>query len=88
MVQVWEGVHQFKSRQPAPCTALGVCRGGVGGGGGGGGGMASLVTGGEDGRINVLRLDSQQPLRVIGNQSTENVVYHMCVCACYSKAIS
>ena len=56
--QEWEGVHHFKSGQPAPCTAVGVCRGG--------GGAVSLVTGGEDGRITVIRLDSQKPLRVIG----------------------
>ena len=58
IVHAWEGVHYFKSREPAPCTALGVCRGG--------GGAVSLVTGGEDGRISVLRSDSQKPLRVIG----------------------
>lgn len=59
IVHAWEGVHYFKSRDPAPCTALGVCRGG--------GGAVSLVTGGEDGRITVLRPDSQKPLKVIGN---------------------
>ena len=63
IVQVWEGIHYFKSRQLAPCTALGVCRGGVVGGG-----SVSLVTGGEDGRINILRPESQKPLRVIGNE--------------------
>ena len=57
---MWEGVHHFKSRQPAPCTAVGVCRSG--------GGAVSLVTGGEDGRITVIRLDSQKPLRVIGKK--------------------
>ena len=60
IVQVWEDIHQFKSGQLAPCTALGVCRGG--------GGAVTVVTGGEDGRISVLRPDSQKPLRVIGNK--------------------
>ena len=63
---MWEGVHHFKSRQLAPCTALGMCRGG--------GGAVSLVTGGEDGRISVIRLDSQKPLRVIGKKSLINFI--------------
>ena len=64
LAQAWEGVHHFKSRQSAPCTAVGVCRGG--------GGAVSLVTGGEDGRIAVIRLDSQEPLRVIGKNNNNN----------------
>lgn len=62
IVQAWEGVHYFKSGQLAPCSSLGVCKSG-----GGGGGSVSLVTGGEDGRINVLRPENQKPIRVIGN---------------------
>lgn len=42
-----------------PCTALAVC--------GGEGGMGvNIVTGGEDGRITVLRTNDLQPLTVIG----------------------
>ena len=42
-----------------PCTALAVC-------GGEGGTGVNIVTGGEDGRITVLRTNDLQPLTVIG----------------------
>lgn len=55
----WEGLHHLPSGDPMPCTALAVC--------GGGGGMGvNVVTGGEDGRITVLRTSDLQPLTVIG----------------------
>ncbi len=41
------------------CTALAVCRGEGGTG-------VNIITGGEDGRINVLRTQDLQPLTVIG----------------------
>lgn len=59
-LQCWEALHSLPSGQVMPCTALAVC--------GGEGGMGvNVVTGGEDGRITVLRTNDLQPLTVIGN---------------------
>lgn len=58
-LQVWEALHHLPSGHTMPCTALAVCRGE--------GGMGvNIVTGGEDGRITVLRTNDLQPLTVIG----------------------
>lgn len=52
-VHVWERLHHTTGGEPTPCTSLAVC-GGV-----------SLVTGGEDGRINVIGVEAQQVTRTI-----------------------
>ena len=62
---MWDGLHCLPIGQPAPCTALAVCDEGGGAVGGASGGV-TVVTGGEDGRIVVLRSDDTRPLRVIG----------------------
>ena len=54
MAHVWERLHYLCGDQSSPCTTLGVC-GGV-----------SLVTGGEDGRINVIEVEVHQVTRTIG----------------------
>ena len=53
MSQVWEGLHKWKGGQPAPCTALAVSG-------------TTIVTGGEDGRMNIVRADDHHPLRTFG----------------------
>ncbi len=53
---MWEQLHYLASGQTSPCTAVGVC-GGV-----------SLVTGGEDGRMNVIEVESQKVTRSIGKK--------------------
>ena len=64
--QLWEHLHRLPlSGDPMPCTALAVC-------GGEGGTGTNIITGGEDGRIAVLRTHDLQPLSVIG----------VCVCVC------
>lgn len=57
--QLWEGLHQLSTGNPMACTALAVCRGEGGTG-------VNVITGGEDGRVNVLRTQDLQPLTVIG----------------------
>lgn len=58
-LQLWEGLHHLPSGVATPCTALAMC--------GGEGGMGvNVITGGEDGRITVLRTNDLQPLTVIG----------------------
>ncbi len=64
---MWEKLHSLPTGQQAPCTAMAVCSDGGGAMGGAMSGV-SMVTGGEDGRIAVLRSDSDRPLRVIGEQ--------------------
>ncbi len=58
---IWTDLHHLLG-QRVPCTALAVC----GEGGGGGGGDVNVVTGGEDGKITVLRTNDSQPLSTIG----------------------
>ena len=67
-VQLWESLHCMPTGQPAPCTAMAV---GSEGGGGRSVGGVSLVTGGEDGRITVLRTDDPTPLHIIGELNTD-----------------
>lgn len=58
-LQYWECLHHSASGESRPCTSLAVC-GGTGGVG------VNIVTGGEDGRITVLRTSDLQPLTIIG----------------------
>ena len=53
-VREWKGIHGQKDL-PSPCTSLGVIAG-----------SANVVSGGEDGRLNILRLDDQRPYATIG----------------------
>ena len=62
MVDISKCLHHLKGVQPVnplPCTAMSVC----------GSGGVGLVTGGEDGRINVLGMDNLQPIRIIGKRA-------------------
>ena len=60
---MWEGLHHMPTGRAAPCTALSV----VGGDGVvAPGGDADVVTGGEDGRIAVLRSSDTRPVMMIG----------------------
>jgi len=74
----WEGLHRMPTGREAPCTALSV----VGGDGGvATGGGADVVTGGEDGRITVLRSDDARPIVVIGKEcknTTTSPHLHRC----------
>ena len=49
----WEGLHKWRGGQSAPCTALAVSG-------------TTIVTGGEDGRMNIIGADDRYPLRTIG----------------------
>ena len=54
---VWEGLHKWRGGQPAPCTALAISG-------------TTIVTGGEDGRMNIIGADDHYPLRTIGRPPT------------------
>ena len=54
VIQKWAGLHRFKGGGAAPCTALALLS------------NTTVVTGGEDGRLTLLKVDEQQPLRIIG----------------------
>ncbi|XP_038078808.1 nucleoporin Nup43-like [Patiria miniata] len=63
--QKWEGLHRLRTRA-CPCTSMAVSG-------------TDITTVGEDGRINVLRLDYRHPIRTIdqADSSTINAVTYL-----------
>lgn len=60
-VQCWEKLHQYEStKEAASCCSIAV-------------NDLNIVTGGEDGRINVLHLDHKNPIDVVDNADNSNI---------------
>jgi len=59
-VFLWEKLHGYGTSECAPCTCLAVSDN-------------TLVTGGEDGRMNLLQLGAKKPLRTLENADNSNI---------------
>jgi len=61
-MQRWSNLHTYEvTNESASCTCIAA-------------NDAELVTGGEDGRINVLQVDSRKPVRVMSNADSANIM--------------
>lgn len=74
VIQKWAGLHRFKGGGAAPCTALALLS------------STTVVTGGEDGRLTLLKVDEQQPLRTIDN--ADNATVTSLACTLHSEVLS